>query len=324
MKVLYTIDNDYAFVAAASICSLFHNNINLDFDVIIMTNGLNVSNSDKLEFIFKKYNRNFNIINVDEIDHFLKRYNLYSYHGSYVSYYRLFFSNYIDSDDNILYLDADTIITGSIEDLFHFDFKDKLLAAVYEPLALDYKKLINFSESDLYFNSGVLLFNSIKWRDNKCADKIVEFIKHNNRHFVYPDQDILNTIFKNNIISMLPKYNFMPIHNIFDINTYNLVYKQKNYYSDDQLINSQNSPIIIHCYRFLGDNPWSKGSIHPDISIFNYYVKKTKFSNYKSIQGHINCFYSIEKILFKILPKRIFLKIYRKLSYYLLNNKMRR
>ena len=114
MKVLYTIDNNYAFVAAVSFCSLFENNSGVFFDVIIMTNGLNKNNLKKLDHIFKKYNRNYNIINVKEIDNFLEENNFSKYHNSYVSYYRLFFSKYIDSDDYIIYLDSDTIITGML------------------------------------------------------------------------------------------------------------------------------------------------------------------------------------------------------------------
>ena len=117
------------------------------------------------------------------------------------AYSRLFCAFKLPEDmERILYLDADMICTGDIEELYNLDFDDKIWVAAPDNgiqekdlnrlgLPLDYK----------YINSGMLLINLKKLRANYTERFIVEKIRENKDILIYPDQDFVNKIFKDEI-----------------------------------------------------------------------------------------------------------------------------
>ena len=56
-----------------------------------------------------------------------------------------------------------------------------------------------------YINSGVVLFNLKKIREDNKEQELNKFVNENNLY--YPDQDAINAIFKNNILFLDNKYN---------------------------------------------------------------------------------------------------------------------
>lgn len=159
------------------------------------------------------------------------------------AYSRLFCAFKLPEDmERILYLDADMICTGDIEELYNIDFDDKIWVAAPDNgiqekdlnrlgLPLDYK----------YINSGMLLINLKKLRANYTERFIVEKIRENKDILIYPDQDFVNKIFKDEIKVVSTKYN--------------LIAKDVRYKDLDE------KPLIIH---YAGSTkPW-----HDDVSRF--------------------------------------------------------
>ena len=159
------------------------------------------------------------------------------------AYSRLFCAFKLPEDmERILYLDADMICTGDIEELYNLDFDDKIWVAAPDNgiqekdlnrlgLPLDYK----------YINSGMLLINLKKLRTNYTERFIVEKIRENKDILIYPDQDFVNKIFKDEIKVVSTKYN--------------LIAKDVRYKDLDE------KPLIIH---YAGSTkPW-----HDDVSRF--------------------------------------------------------
>lgn len=159
------------------------------------------------------------------------------------AYSRLFCAFKLPEDmERILYLDADMICTGDIEELYNLDFDDKIWVAAPDNgiqekdlnrlgLPLDYK----------YINSGMLLINLKKLRANYTERFIVEKIRENKDILIYPDQDFVNKIFKDEIKVVSTKYN--------------LIAKDVRYKDLDE------KPLIIH---YAGSTkPW-----HDDVSRF--------------------------------------------------------
>lgn len=320
MKILYSIDNKYSHCLAVSLVSLFDNNKKNDLDVSILTNDLSIDNEKKLSSIAKKYGRVLRIIRDNKIDSFLSSIGVRKYHDSYTPYYRIFFDRYFEGVDNILYLDADTIIVGDINSLQAIDLKDDYLAAVKEPQGRYYGNLIGLNNCD-YFNSGVMLLNIRKWKKDNCRANVIENIKNKN-FYVYPDQDIVNILFKEKIAVLSPEYNHMPIHRICSLNCYSAVFGLDDYYSMDDLVKAKQSPIIIHSYSFLGEFPWTKNNNHPDRELFSYYLAKTTYASLLSVKSKFNMFYFIEKRLMKILPENIFFNMYKNISIRFLNKRI--
>lgn len=94
-------------------------------------------------------------------------------------------------ESRVLYLDADTIVDGKLDDLFNIDMQGYPAGAVP-----DY-----FGD---FFNSGVMLFDNEKLRQTNFVQDLLEKGK---TATVDNDQTLLNEEFKNNHLVLPGKYN---------------------------------------------------------------------------------------------------------------------
>lgn len=134
-------------------------------------------------------------------------------------YFRLMAHKYLPEDiDRILYLDVDIIVDKNIDDLYNMDFEDKyLIAASHNPDPSYYNTLnkhtVNYESAGKgeFFNSGVLLMNLNKFRENITEEsyiKAYEICEKENIPIFY-DQGLLNFMFfdKTKYVSSMD-YNF--------------------------------------------------------------------------------------------------------------------
>lgn len=70
--------------------------------------------------------------------------------------------------------------------------------------AVEYFNSLNLDH--LYFNAGMLLMNLKEMRKRWNADEILKYIEENNSKFRFQDQDVLNTLTKNDDLVFLEKY----------------------------------------------------------------------------------------------------------------------
>ena len=85
----------------------------------------------------------------------IKGYSLPMDHLSYATFYRYFIADVV-TEDRALYLDSDIVVTGDLTPLFEEDIENHALAAVTD--GIDASK----------FNAGVLLVNTVLWREEKA------------------------------------------------------------------------------------------------------------------------------------------------------------
>lgn len=97
-------------------------------------------------------------------------------------------------EDKVLYLDSDLIVTSNLDDLFDTDFGDKLLMAVR-----DYNQIV-------FFNSGVMLINNRKWKENQVTDSLIKMSE--NRKLSNGDQTVINELFQGQIGELDLTYNY--------------------------------------------------------------------------------------------------------------------
>jgi lipopolysaccharide biosynthesis glycosyltransferase len=125
--------------------------------------------------------------------------------------------------EKLLFLDGDIIITDNLVSLFFTDLGDKCLGAVRDlPQVLYDKQLIGkeISGKD-YFNSGVMLLNLAKFRNENYAEKLIN-TKKQLTDGVLMDQDVFNIVFKGKILALEPKYNVCYLNYIRSADKYNL------------------------------------------------------------------------------------------------------
>lgn len=165
---------------------------------------------DNIPYITEKEVKFININNTPE---YIKQTSP-NYNTKYtkMSYVRCYFTKLIKSD-RIIYVDVDTLVTDNIEDLWELDLHDKLIAGIHEFGEWD-KHLGIQGVNDTYINSGVLLMDLKGIRKQKLDDEMINLL--NTNKYWYPDQDVINTVFKDKIQLISNTYNSSETTGIVD------------------------------------------------------------------------------------------------------------
>ena len=158
--------------------------------------------NDKIEFI-----------NVNKIPKIIKETSPnYNTHYSKMSYVRCYFTKIL-KDDKILYLDVDTLVVDNIQELWNIDLEDNVIAGVHEPG--EWNKYLNtYGLDDTYINSGVLLMDLKKIREEKLDNSMIYLL--NNNKYAFPDQDVINLVCRNRIHQLSNIYNSSETTGIVD------------------------------------------------------------------------------------------------------------
>lgn len=131
-------------------------------------------------------------------------------HVSTAALYKFNIANLFPDLDKLLYLDGDILVQQDLESLFAFD-----ISQVYAAVVKDYKPM-TYSPTQVeklkikhsaYFNSGVMLLNLKKFREDDLFHKLLEYRLHGINFFM--DQDALNVVFQEKVIYLPLYYNVM-------------------------------------------------------------------------------------------------------------------
>lgn len=313
LNLLYQFNEKYAPYAGISIFSALQNNMKMEeIYIYILGEDLSEISVDRLQRMAAEYSRQILFIETHELILKMKAWDMPAYRGSYAANMRLFLDKILDRDvSRVLYLDADTIVKQDLTDLIQTDLQGRTLGMVLDSLGSSHKKQIGLSESDPYFNSGVILFDLCKWRERQYSEKIIEHVTRERNNYPAPDQDLLNIVCRNDIFRLDITYNFQPIHAISSEEQYYRIMRPKIYYDAKRLKTAERDVCIYHCFRFIGEFPWNQGNLHPFTAIFDEYLMKSLWSDYVKETASSGFLIRVEKILFRILPRPIFLCVFK-------------
>lgn len=314
MNVLYQSDKNTQYYMGVSIYSLLLNNKS-DYRIVIyiINNGLDAVFINDLYNLIEEFNAEVKLLD----GRVLKEYFEINVFPEYIgkrknkkSYYKLFWDLVItDKLSRLIYIDCDTIVQGEISKLVNMDMKGKVLGMVCDALVTDEIELIGLKHNDYYYNSGVILFDAEKWISEKCSNRVMEHAKKNNMYGTV-DQDLINVEFYTQIIKLPICYNVQSIHMVTDSETYCREFKRRNYYNIYEIKQGIEEACIIHFLKFIGKNPWDRGSRHPCRKIFFEYLQGTPWKGISERKVQTNLLYSIEEMLFLLLPNRLFVKVF--------------
>ena len=117
-------------------------------------------------------------------------------HINHMTFARYFIPDFV-TEDKVLYLDSDLIVTDDLTDLFELDLGENYLAAARSCFG-----------AGVGFNAGVLLINNKKWRSETIRQKLIELTEKEHENVKEGDQSILNMLFKDQYSLLEDKYNF--------------------------------------------------------------------------------------------------------------------
>ena len=122
--------------------------------------------------------------------------------------FRLLLPELLPELDTVLYLDCDIIVRKDMVELFRTTvLGDNYLAAVYEAPIEDQASRISElgCSPHSYFNSGVLIMNLAKMREDALCPKLLEACRKD--YMEFPDQDALNVVCQGKVLPLSPLYN---------------------------------------------------------------------------------------------------------------------
>ena len=117
-------------------------------------------------------------------------------HINHMTFARYFIPDFV-TEDRVLYLDSDLVVTGDLTDLFELDLGENYLAATRSCFS-----------AGVGFNAGVLLINNKKWKSNNMRQQLVDLTEKEHENVGEGDQSILNILFQNSCYQLEDTYNF--------------------------------------------------------------------------------------------------------------------
>lgn len=291
IRIVFICDEAYSMPTYVSISSIFFNRkktykytinvlgVYLEDDTINNILSLNYEN-----FIVKVINTNH------DFNEF--KFSKKEFHVSTAAILKFNISEIFNTYDKILYLDSDMIILKDLSKLY-FTPIDDVYAGVVEDVKGThfYKKSAHSricSSLNYYFNSGMMLLNLKKMRQDRIHEKLLEYRKVGINYFM--DQDALNAIFGTCTKKLSYKYNFFT--NTSEWTTYNHfanIVKEKEYNNFQMLANNV---CILHFTS--STKPWNDKTINYAHIWHDYYSLSSaseKFNKLDKKVYHNNNYY---------------------------------
>jgi lipopolysaccharide biosynthesis glycosyltransferase len=193
-------------------------------------------------------------------------------HVSSCANYKFEIANALSSYERALYLDGDIIINRDIEELFFLDLEGYYLAAADDMGDTCENGVSRLAErigiaDRTYFNSGVMLLNLKKIREDHKVAQLYRYLEEGINYFV--DQDALNYVLGEKRLKLSQQYNFLArIASGIDTGASKKQQVPENY---NNLIEYFQAQKIIHMtYKY---KPWQYDISHATDIFWKYYIQ---------------------------------------------------
>ena len=193
INIAFAIDAKYTPHLETLIKSICYYNKNVNF--YVLHNDIPQEWFEGIQCKLKKMGNNlFSIYISDDI---FKDYKTLEHISSSSSYYRLMIPKLIN-EERVLYLDSDIIVNGPLYDFYYSNLNGAPVGVVKDYGLGEYFPFpyLDASVSKKYFNSGVLLIDCAKWRNEGLVDTLLQTVEEYGDQVLYGDQCILNIVLR--------------------------------------------------------------------------------------------------------------------------------
>lgn len=269
-------DDYYAPHAATVIASVMANNQKDDITFHIISEGISDgSKNEMLSWVSKQGALiKFYEVNIKDFEIFPFEPNARLHYGAY---FRLILGDILTDIERVIYLDCDLIVNGSLCQLWNEDIKDYALAGIRDRVN-DYVRLYNrlrYPMLDGYINSGVMLINLKRWREDNFFEKAKQIAQIMPLALKNHDQDIINIIYHGQIKMLDFKYNLLEYY-LYVEEWLNM---DRKYYPE--IIKACHEPVIVHFCMPV--KPWHYECINPFKDLYYKYKAMTPWPEVKLI-----------------------------------------
>lgn len=270
VNVFFAVNDTYVKFMVVTMYSILENT-NAKISFFVLGGNDSISEATKRKLYFESYKDRYCIKYIRIDDKSFANFKRSAKHITLEANYRLCIASLCPEIDKCIYLDSDLICTGDISELWNIDISKEYIGAVPKDL--------------IGINSGVLLINLRKWREDELEKKFFEYAGQFMNDLRSVDQEILYKVCSANkgIRYLDDVYNFVPKFGT-------------------QMELKKVSPVIIH---WAGtQKPWINKTVFGANEFWNY-AKKTCFME------------DIQKVPMNIINKpAVFFKF---IAYYIFN-----
>ena len=285
INVLYQSSELYAFMTGVSFTSLLINaSKNVEYHVYVLTPDMSIENRNKFKEVLKEYpqiDMTLEFISAEECRKEVESWNVPSHRGAEVTYYKLLVGRLFDEGsgvDRIILIGADTLVTGTLEELADFDFQGA-------PFAMNWSERLYHCHFRLHYRYAIaemVFFNLPIWRSVKAEERCRRFAKKFGRKYDSKDQDILNMEFQFEYAQLPLKYNIYA--STIDFSKKNKrKFNAAKVITDQELKEAYAHPEIIHIPRTFLYRPHEQGSLEPIRDLWWSYLERSPWKGMKPV-----------------------------------------
>lgn len=263
IDLLVTLDENYIKQMKVLMTSIYINNPCEIFNIYLIHSGISDEKLKELENDLAKFSYKFFPIQAGaEIFSSARVTDRYPKE----MYYRLLAGELLPQNlEKIIYLDPDILVINSLSSLWQMDISSFLFAAASHTGKTDMANNVNKirlgTDTD-YYNSGFLLINLKKVREEIVPEEIFAYADKNYKNLFLPDQDILNAMYGDRIYPLKDS-----IYNYDARNYSTYILKTKGEANIAWIM--ENTVILHFCGR---DKPWHKNHRSRFTSLYKHYM----------------------------------------------------
>lgn len=266
VNIAFSSDDAYLPHAAAMLVSAMpHFAPDRIYNLFYLYHEVTPQRMEVFASIFRPYpNVRFHALNVG--DPFKNSYRSKTRAPSNATYNRFLLFQLLPTLNRLLYIDCDMIVFGDLAQIFDWPMADKKIAAVPDFImtrtltakveTLDetipdlhayQRDKLGLSDEQIfsYFNAGLLLFNFAAMDVAVTGKELLA--KAKSSRFLFRDQDLLNSYFKDSYVRLPAKYNVF--------NSHALAYSKVPAANQAEAMAAKANPFIVH-YAAAYYKPW--------------------------------------------------------------------
>jgi heptosyltransferase-3 len=264
--IAFCVDDNYCRAMGGTIASIIANNPGQHFTFHVLAFALSDANAARLKQLEQMYpvRTQLHLLNPDMFEQF-SGYLRHS-HYSLSIFTRLVVPAVLqDQTDRVLYMDADILCVGKLDQLIDLDLGTDLAAVVPDVPYMAQRRIAALGlEHKEYFNAGVMLLNIPRWQAEDLTAQTLDTLLHSKQDLRYNDQDALNIVLNGRARYISPRWNYI----------YDLIGDLER---NQTALRPLTKAAIVH---FAGSvKPWAGWTGHEACDLFRHYLARSPWSD---------------------------------------------
>lgn len=256
--IAFCVDNNYFRSMGATIASIVANNPGTQFTFHVLAFEVAGRHRASLLELARRFNVRTQLHIIEpatfsELRHFIA----HSYYSLAIFSRLLVPAVLTGVASRVLYLDADILCVGRLDELIAMDIRDDIAAVVADaPLTAARRSRALGIRHGRYFNGGVMLINIDRWIASQVTRQAMHILVHDQKALRFNDQDALNIVLDGRLRYLDGKYN-----RIYDM--------VRELDQDVRAMHAPGDAVLLH---FAGAvKPWAQWTGHEACALFRHY-----------------------------------------------------